>query len=131
MKFQADKSSAPMVLQHDVGSVTLGLIKDGQPEKVTLSSSFILSSRGFWQPWPVSAWAELGVESFAPIVQISPQICICGSGERLQFAPPALLKNLLAARIGLETMGNAAACRTYNVLAAEGRDVSLAVLLGA
>ena len=50
MKFQADKSSAPVVLQHDAGSVTLGLIKDGQPEKVTLSSSFILSSRGFWQP---------------------------------------------------------------------------------
>ena len=73
MKFQADKSSAPMVLQHDVGSVTLGLIKDGQPEKVTLSSSFILSSRGFWQPWSVSAWAELGDESFEPIAKISPQ----------------------------------------------------------
>ena len=79
----------------------------------------------------MSAWAELGDESFEPIAKISPQICIFGSGERLQFAPPALLKNLLAARIGLETMGNAAACRTYNVLAAEGRDVSLAVLLGA
>ena len=130
MKFQADKSSAPVVLQHDAGSVTLGLIKDGQPEKVTLSSSFILSSRGFWQPWSVPAWADLDGNSFAPVVQIAPQICIFGSGERLQFPPPQFLKDLLAARIGFETMGNAAACRTYNVLAAEGRDVSLAVLLG-
>lgn len=130
MKFQADKSNAPVVLQHDADSITLGLIKDGQPEKVTLSSSFILSSRGFWQPWPVPAWGDIAADSFAPIVQIAPQICIFGSGERLQFAPPQFLKDMLAARIGLETMGNAAACRTYNVLAAEGRDVTLALLLG-
>ncbi len=53
---------------------------------------------------------------------------IFGSGARLRFAHPRLLAGLMAAGIGVETMDNAAACRTYNVLLSEGRDV-VAVLL--
>lgn len=54
---------------------------------------------------------------------------IFGSGEKLRFAPPALTRSLMAARIGMETMDNRAACRTFNVLSAEGRAVLLALLV--
>ena len=50
------------------------------------------------------------------------------SGPRIRFAAPALLRPLIDARIGFETMDTAAACRTYNVLLAEGRSVVAALL---
>jgi uncharacterized protein len=53
---------------------------------------------------------------------------IFGSGVRLRFANPRLLEPLMARRIGVETMDTSAACRTYNVLLAEGRAVVAALL---
>ena len=58
-----------------------------------------------------------------------PELVVFGSGARLRFAPPALLRGLMARRIGVETMDTAAACRTYNILAGEGRRVVAALLL--
>ncbi len=52
-----------------------------------------------------------------------------GSGSRLRFPPPALLRALMEKRIGLETMDTLAACRTYNILAGEGRRVISALLI--
>jgi len=54
---------------------------------------------------------------------------VYGSGPRLVFPPPALARVLFERRIGLETMDTAAACRTYNVLASEGRSVVAALML--
>ena len=52
-----------------------------------------------------------------------------GSGRRNRFPPAAWLKALMARRIGLETMDTQAACRTYNILAQEGRKVAAALLI--
>jgi uncharacterized protein len=60
-----------------------------------------------------------------------PQLVIFGSGARLRFVPAALQRALIEARIGIETMDTAAACRTYNVLASEHRNVVAALLLEA
>ena len=56
------------------------------------------------------------------------EVAIFGSGARIRFPRPAWLKSLAEARIGLETMDTAAACRTYNVLVSEGRSVVAALL---
>jgi len=53
---------------------------------------------------------------------------IFGSGERLRFPKPALLRTLIERRVGFEAMDTAAACRTYNVLVSEGRNVIAALL---
>ncbi len=58
-----------------------------------------------------------------------PELVIFGSGERLQFVSPGLYRCLIEAGIGVETMDTGAACRTYNVLASEGRSVVAALLL--
>ena len=60
---------------------------------------------------------------------LSPELVIFGSGARLQFVSPALLRCLIERRIGVETMDTAAACRTYNILLAEGRNVAAAILI--
>ena len=54
---------------------------------------------------------------------------IFGSGAKLRFVSPALLRGLIERGIGVETMDTAAACRTYNILAQEGRRVVAALLL--
>ena len=58
-----------------------------------------------------------------------PELVVFGSGSKLRFAPPALLRGLMARRIGVETMDTQAACRTYNILASEGRNVVAALIL--
>lgn len=56
------------------------------------------------------------------------EIVLLGTGNRLRFPPGALLRPFAAAGIGLEVMDLQAACRTYNILAAEGRKVAAALL---
>lgn len=59
------------------------------------------------------------------------EILILGTGARQRFPATALTAELAARRIGLEVMDSPAACRTYNILAAEGRRVCAVILLGA
>ena len=56
---------------------------------------------------------------------------LLGSGTRLRFVAPALLRPLIEQRIGVETMDTPAACRTFNILAGEGRRVVAALLIEA
>jgi len=86
-------------------------------------------------PWagPVQAWAparfeDLTEDDFAALARLQPELVVFGSGPRLRFARPALLRPLIEARVGVETMDTPAACRTYNVLLAEGRSVVAALL---
>lgn len=90
---------------------------------------------GILVPWQgaVSSWGGGNVESltaddFARIADLKPEVVIFGSGTRLRFPAPALLRTLIERRIGVETMDTAAACRTYNILAGEGRSVAAALL---
>jgi len=69
-----------------------------------------------------------GPDHFARLAALAPELVVFGSGPRLRFPAPALLRPLIDARIGIETMDTAAACRTYNVLLAEGRSVVAALL---
>jgi uncharacterized protein len=65
------------------------------------------------------------------LLACKPELIVFGSGNKLRFAPPALMRSLMAARIGVETMDTLAACRTYNILAGEGRHVLAALLIEA
>jgi len=66
---------------------------------------------------------------FEVIIMRAPEIVLLGTGERQRFPSPALYAGLIRARIGVEVMTTAAACRTYNILAAEGRRVAAALIL--
>ena len=81
--------------------------------------------------WPVSSFDALSIEDFAQIDAIDPDVVILGTGPRQRFIHPRLIAALTARRIGVETMDNPAACRTYNILMAEGRRVALALILDA
>jgi len=127
MKFQSDHSNTPLV-QHFDGQEARIRLPSGEIQ--SQRSSFLLSAKsGSITPWEASRFGDLRAEHFAQITQLQPQVVIFGSGAKLRFAPPQLAASLMRARIGMETMDNHAACRTYNVLSAEGRDVLLALLI--
>ncbi|MGH8778701.1 Mth938-like domain-containing protein [Paraburkholderia sp.] len=79
--------------------------------------------------WPVSSFDALAPEHFELLVGPAPEVVVFGSGGRLRFPHPRLIAALTAQRIGVETMDFKAACRTYNILMAEGRKVAAALLI--
>ena len=94
-------------------------------------SSVIVPWQGAVLAWPVSDFSTLSEQHFALLAELGPELVIFGSGQRIRFPPPALLRPLIGRRIGIETMDTAAASRTYNVLLAEGRTVVAALLFEA
>jgi len=80
------------------------------------------------EPWPVAGFAALAEAHFARIAELKPEVVLLGTGSRLRFPDPRLLLPLARARIGFEVMDLQAACRTYNILMAEGRNVLAALL---
>jgi uncharacterized protein len=81
--------------------------------------------------WPVTSFDALAPEHFAIIDATAPDVVILGTGRRQHFVHPKLTAVLTARRIGVECMDNKAACRTYNILMAEGRKVALALIFEA
>jgi uncharacterized protein len=82
----------------------------------------------------VSDWGAESFESLTPahfesLLELTPEIVILGTGDSLRFARPEITRPLAAARVGLETMDTKAACRTYNILTAEGRKVVAAIFV--
>ncbi len=77
--------------------------------------------------WSVEA--ELGEAALPQVLQLTPQIVLFGTGKILRFPAPSVLKLLIAAKIGYEFMDTQAACRTYNILLEEGRNVVAALLV--
>ncbi|HEY6135959.1 MAG TPA: Mth938-like domain-containing protein [Rubrivivax sp.] len=92
--------------------------------------SVLVPWKGSVERWDASAPTELTPRHFERLLLLKPELVIFGSGDKLRFVSPGLYRALIEARIGIETMDTAAACRTYNVLASEGRSVVAALLLG-
>ncbi len=94
-----------------------------------IENSVILNSTGERIAWDAARFEDLTPEHFARLAQVDAEVIIFGSGSRIRFPQAAWLKPLMVRRVGVETMDTAAACRTYNILAQEGRRVAVALLL--
>lgn len=79
--------------------------------------------------WEVREFAALTALHLGALSALEPEIVLLGTGRRHRFPAPALLADLIMADIGLEVMDTRAACRTYNILVAEGRRVAAALIL--
>ena len=98
---------------------------------VPFSKSLIVLPEIAPAAWPVTSFDALTIEHFEQINAISPDVVILGTGKRQRFVHPRLTAPLTTRRIGVECMDNQAACRTYNILMAEGRKVALALIFAA
>lgn len=88
-----------------------------------LTSSFILAPDALIEDWPAAAVGLLTPDLLQPLLALRPELIVLGSGDRQAFAPAVTQAACLQAGIGFEVMNNAAAARTFNVLAGEGRRV--------
>jgi uncharacterized protein len=121
MKLEADHFDVQTIQGYGSGWVGV------QGEKI--SHSVILSAQGERIDWRCERFEDLTEAHFAQLAEFDAELIIFGSGSRLRFPPAAWLQPLMAKRIGLETMDTGAACRTYNILAGEGRRVTVALVL--
>ena len=121
MKLQPDRPDVQTVTAHGPGWVAIN------GERV--DASVVIGSRGERLAWACERFEDLGPEHFAQLAALGAEVVIFGSGERIRFPRPAWVAPLIARRTGVETMDTVAACRTYNILAGEGRHVVAALLV--
>ena len=121
MKLQPDKFDVQSITGYGPDWVGINTDKVGH--------SVVVGSRGERLAWNCNRFEDLTPEHFAKLAAMAPELVIFGSGSRIRFPQPVWLKPLMAQRIGIETMDTQAACRTYNILAQEGRHVVVALLL--
>jgi len=94
-----------------------------------LTSSFLLAPDQALENWPVDAAAKLDASHVDALLALQPELVILGTGERQVFPAAVFMAGFLRKNIGIEVMDNAAAARTYNLLAGEGRRVVAGFML--
>ena len=123
MKFQPDVIRAQSINGYGPGWIGIG------SEKIT--TSVVIGSRGERFHWACDRFEDLTAEHFAQLSGLNTELVIFGSGQHIRFPQGVWIKPLIDKQIGIETMDTQAACRTYNILAGEGRYVVVALLLEA
>lgn len=96
-----------------------------------LSASFLLMPDRVVESWPVDSASALNAGHVGDFLALQPELVILGTGERQVFPAAEFMAGLLRKGVGIEVMDNAAAARTYNLLAGEGRRVVAGFILPA
>jgi uncharacterized protein len=102
------------------------IVIDGQDYQ----GGLILSPERIITGWGPAEPAGLSVAHLEPLIALAPQLIVIGTGARQVFPDPLVLQTALAEGLGVEVMDTGAACRTYNLLMAEGRKVAAGLMVG-
>ncbi len=94
-----------------------------------ISRSCIVTPDSLIEDWAADDVLTLTMAQLDVAAALEPELILLGSGRRLRFPPSEVTRAVTALGVGLEVMDTAAACRTYNVLAHEGRHVVAALIL--
>jgi len=122
MKLQSDiRFAARAISAYGPGYVTFGSER--------LTRTFVLGPDGVDTAWGPDSFDGLAPGHFAALAAIACDVMLLGTGARQRFPAPALMRPLIETGRGIEVMDTAAACRTYNVLVAEGRAVAAALIV--
>jgi uncharacterized protein len=121
VKFHLSAAEGNVFTGHGTGYVRLGVVE--------YRENLIVTTEKIVTGWAPGGFDALTDEDFAALAALEPEVVILGTGRALRFPHPRLTRALTDARIGLEVMDTAAACRTFNILAAEGRKVAAAILI--
>ncbi len=96
---------------------------------VAHTSSLIISPGKVIENWPPSAFIDLATQHIDQIIQLNPEIIILGTGRQLNFPAPELIEQIFQHEIGFEVMDTGAACRCYNLLVSEKRNVAAGLIM--
>jgi uncharacterized protein len=122
MKFTQDSPGNELLFSdYDDSSVTINDRKH--------TDSLIVFPDNLLPQWAVSSIDQLSIDHLGAVIERRPDIVILGTGSQQQFPPVEVRRALAQNRLQLEIMNNAAACRTYNLLVSEDRDVAAAIII--
>jgi uncharacterized protein len=121
MKFHLNTAEGNMFTGHGVDYVRLGVVE--YRDNVLVTPERVVTG------WTAGGFDTLTEADFAALAALKPEVVLLGTGASLRFPHPRLTRALTDAGIGVEVMDTPAACRTFNILAAEGRRVVAAVIL--
>ena len=122
-----------MKLQPDSNQALFTISAQGpgfvEVNRVRYLQGVCLASDAAPEPWGSDGFSALTAADFERLLALQPEIVIIGTGHRQRFPHPSLLQALILQGVGFESMNTAAACRTYNILAGEGRRVVAALVV--
>ena len=122
-----------MQLNHEIPDYAYALrAANGRSATVNqrvLEASFILAPNELIEAWQVGSAESLVPADLAPLLALNPELVLLGTGDRQVFPAAAVMAACLTRGIGIDVMTNAAAARTFNVLAGESRRVVAGFLL--
>lgn len=111
--------------KNQIDSYTLGQITINQ----TVYTQSILVTADIIQHWDIQTIHQLQRQHFDDILALKPELIILGTGKKLSFPAQSLCQSILLLGIGLEIMDTPSACRTFNILIAEDRNVVGALII--
>lgn len=112
--------------KYQIRAFTPGMI---QINETNFDRSLIVTPTQLIIDWAPQSLAELTRESLARVIELKPDVLLLGTGTNLVFPPSALYADLINHHIGVEIMDTRAACRTYNALSAENRNVVACLII--
>ncbi len=121
MQFLQEQFSSPPIQSYDAGVIKI--------QDTLYHHSMIITPTIIQSQWRPAALSELTQQDIQQILDLHPDVVLLGTGATLTFPPPTLYAWIKSLPSGLEIMDTAAACRTYNVLLAEGRQVAAGLIL--
>jgi uncharacterized protein len=93
------------------------------------TASLIVTPKQVVRDWPPQHPNQLTIDDLEIILALEPELILVGTGSALQFPDSAILKGVIRAGIGIDFMDSRAVCRTYNILAEEGRHVAAGIII--
>ncbi|MDQ1362378.1 MAG: hypothetical protein QG652_238 [Pseudomonadota bacterium] len=122
MKFSEDKPAGSHIVR---GYDMQGIDINGR----VFRQSLVVSRQQLVTDWPVRSVDELNETTLAVLLAIQPEVILIGTGSALRFPHPQAYASLINLGVGVEFMDSAAACRTYNILLGEDRQVVAGIIL--
>jgi uncharacterized protein len=134
MKLNLDKSAGNTIIAYDVGSIQVHRLvttaSEGTKAKVSkVTTSAIITPEVLIEDWLPANSRELVAAHMQQVLEFQPELVILGTGRRLHFPSIEVIQACHQAGAGFEAMDTGAACRTYNILAGEGRRVAVALMM--
>jgi len=137
MQIHQDHNNAAYAIRSmEPGKVTIvhpitAFDDNGKPliRQEVLTCSTVIMADQLLRDWPVANVDGLTPAAMTPLAELPLEVVLLGTGDKIRFPKPEVTAPLLSKGIGVEVMDVGAACRTYNILMAEGRKVAAALIL--
>ena len=118
----------------EVGTDSGNLIASYEPGRILVgtrayTNGLIVSPERIVTPWGPDSVKDLEAEHLQALLELEPQVVIIGTGQRQVFPDPRAYIAALQTGLGVEIMDTGAACRTYNILMSEGREVAAGLIM--